>query len=53
VLYIGQALGSAIGGILFSRDLLHEAGYVAAAFIALAVIVVTLTRPRPAALAAA
>jgi DHA1 family inner membrane transport protein len=53
VLYIGQAVGSAIGGILFSRDLLHEAGYVAAAFIALALMVVTLTKPRPAAVASA
>jgi DHA1 family inner membrane transport protein len=53
VLYIGQAVGSAIGGILFSRDLPHGAGYVAAAFIASALFVVTLTRPRPAAVAPA
>ena len=53
VLYIGQAVGSAIGGILFSHDLLHGAGYVAAAFIALALMVVTLTRPSPAASASA
>ena len=46
VLYIGQAVGSAIGGMLFVRDLLHGAGYVAAAFIALALIVVILTKPR-------
>ena len=49
VLYIGQAVGSAIGGMLFARDLLHGAGYVAAAFIALALMVVILTKPRPAA----
>jgi len=46
-LYIGQAIGSAAGGVLFARDLLHGAGYVAVAFIALALVVVTLTRPRP------
>jgi predicted MFS family arabinose efflux permease len=50
VLYIGQAVGSAIGGMLFARDLLHGAGYVAAAFIALALMVVILTKPRQAAL---
>jgi predicted MFS family arabinose efflux permease len=46
VLYIGQALGSAVGGALFSRELLHGAGYVAAAFVALALGIVVLTRPR-------
>jgi predicted MFS family arabinose efflux permease len=49
VLYIGQAVGSAIGGVLFAHDLLHGAGYVAAGFIALALMVVILTRPRRAA----
>ena len=49
VLYIGQAVGSAIGGMLFARDLLHGAGYVAAAFIALALMVVILTKPQQAA----
>ncbi len=49
VLYIGQAVGSAIGGMLFARDLLHGAGYVAAGFIALALMVVILTKPRQAA----
>ena len=38
VLYIGQAVGSAIGGFLYARDLLYAAGYVAAAFVALALI---------------
>ena len=46
-LYIGQAIGSAAGGVLFARDLLHGAGYVSVAFIALALVVVTLTGPRP------
>jgi MFS transporter, DHA1 family, inner membrane transport protein len=36
VLYIGQAVGSAIGGMLFVRGLFDEAGYVAAVFVALA-----------------
>ena len=49
VLYVGQALGSAIGGLLFARDWLHGAGYVSAAFVALALTMVILTKPRPAA----
>ena len=48
VLYIGQAVGSAIGGFLYARDLLYAAGYVSAAFIALALVTVILTRPRKA-----
>jgi MFS transporter, DHA1 family, inner membrane transport protein len=47
VLYIGQAIGSAVGGVLYARDLLHDTGYVAIAFIALALTTVILTRPRP------
>jgi MFS transporter, DHA1 family, inner membrane transport protein len=46
VFYIGQAVGSVIGGMLYARDLLYGAGYVAVAFIALALVVVVLTRPR-------
>jgi DHA1 family inner membrane transport protein len=46
VLYVGQAIGSAVGGVLYARDLLYGAGYVALAFIALALVLVTLTRPR-------
>jgi DHA1 family inner membrane transport protein len=49
VLYIGQAIGSAIGGVLYARGLLHETGFVATAFVALALLTVFLTRPRPAA----
>jgi predicted MFS family arabinose efflux permease len=49
VLYVGQALGSAIGGLLFARDWLHGAGYVSAAFVALALTMVILTKPRRAA----
>ena len=44
VLYVGQAVGSAIGGILYSRDLLHGSGYVAMVFVALALITVISTR---------
>jgi predicted MFS family arabinose efflux permease len=46
VLYIGQAVGSAIGGVLYARELLHAAGYVAAAFVALALTTVILTKPK-------
>jgi MFS transporter, DHA1 family, inner membrane transport protein len=52
VLYIGQAVGSAIGGALFARDWLHGTGYVAMAFIALALTIVILTGPRRAAASA-
>jgi predicted MFS family arabinose efflux permease len=48
-LYVGQAIGSGVGGMLFARDLLHGAGYAAAAFIALALVAVILTKPRQAA----
>ena len=44
VLYIGQAVGSAIGGVLYARDLLHASGYVAMGFVALALITVIWTR---------
>jgi DHA1 family inner membrane transport protein len=47
VLYIGQAIGSAVGAVLYGRDLLHGAGYVATAFVALALVTVIATRPRP------
>lgn len=53
VLYIGQAIGSGIGGLLYARDWLHGIGYVAAFFIALALAAVIATRPRPAARVAA
>jgi predicted MFS family arabinose efflux permease len=50
VLYIGQAVGSAIGGTLFARDLLYAEGYVSMGFVALALLMVVLTgRRRPAA----
>ena len=46
VLYIGQAVGSAIGGVLYARDLLHGAGYVAMGFVALALATLVMTKPR-------
>lgn len=53
VLYIGQAVGSAVGGALFARELLHTLGFVAVGFVVLALILVLLTRPRPATAATA
>jgi predicted MFS family arabinose efflux permease len=49
VLYVGQAIGSAIGGLLYARDLWYGAGYVSMGFVALALVAVTLSRPRRAA----
>src|SRR5262249_61537402 len=47
VLYVGRAIGSAIGGAPYARDLLYENGFVALAFIVLALLAITgLTRPR-------
>jgi MFS transporter, DHA1 family, inner membrane transport protein len=46
VLYVGQAAGSAIGGALFAHELLRSMGFVAAAFLGVALAVVILTRPR-------
>jgi predicted MFS family arabinose efflux permease len=48
VLYIGQAVGSATGGALFARDLLHTIGFVAVGFVVAALVIVAVTRPRPA-----
>jgi predicted MFS family arabinose efflux permease len=45
VLYVGQAIGSATGGLLFGRDLLHGMGFAAAGFVVLAVVLVLQTRP--------
>jgi MFS transporter, DHA1 family, inner membrane transport protein len=46
VLYIGQAIGSAIGGVLYGRNLLYSAGYVSMGFVALALLTVILTGSR-------
>ena len=50
-LYVGQAIGSATGGMLFARGQLYGTGYVSVAFIALALMVMILTRPRQVAVA--
>jgi predicted MFS family arabinose efflux permease len=43
-LYVGQAVGSAIGGLLYANDLLVGIGYTGATFVALALTTVILTR---------
>jgi len=43
-LYVGQAIGSGIGGALYAHDLLYGIGYAGAAFVALALITVIATR---------
>ena len=43
-LYVGQAIGSAIGGLLYAHDLLYGIGYAGAGFVALSLITVILTR---------
>jgi len=45
VLYIGQAIGSFVGGIFYERELLHAQGFVGAAFVAVALALVITTRP--------
>lgn len=44
LLYIGQAIGSAIGGMLFAREMPGAIGYVGAALIFVAVLTVIATR---------
>jgi predicted MFS family arabinose efflux permease len=44
VLYIGQAIGSGIGGVLYARDLLYGAGYVSMGLVALALLTVMQTK---------
>jgi DHA1 family inner membrane transport protein len=45
-LYTGQAIGSALGGILFSFDMVHGMNYVGLAFVAAAIAVWALTRDK-------
>jgi len=45
VLYIGQAMGSAIGGLFYAHELFRSLGFVAAAFVALALTLVVLSSP--------
>ncbi|THD50874.1 MAG: MFS transporter [Bradyrhizobium sp.] len=44
VLYVGQAIGSAIGGLLYARELLYGIGYAGMAFVALALMTAISTR---------
>jgi MFS transporter, DHA1 family, inner membrane transport protein len=46
VLYIGQAIGSFVGGTFYARDLLHVQGFVGAAFVAIALALVFATGPK-------
>lgn len=43
-LYVGQAIGSAIGGLLYAHERLYSVGYAGATFVALALVMVVLTR---------
>jgi len=43
-LYVGQAIGSGLGGLLYAHDLLRGIGYAGIAFVALALTTVILTR---------
>src|SRR3984957_2385753 len=42
-LYVGRAIGSRLGGLLYAHDLLYGMGYAGTAFVALALITVILT----------
>ncbi len=46
VLYIGQAIGSFVGGLFYEREYLHGVGFVAVAFLAVALMLVVVSRPR-------
>jgi DHA1 family inner membrane transport protein len=43
-LYVGQAIGSAIGGLLYAQELLRGIGLAGAVFVALALMTVVSTR---------
>ena len=43
-LYVGQAIGSGIGGLLYGHGLLYGIGYAGTAFVALALVTVIATR---------
>ncbi|MGA8901947.1 MFS transporter [Bradyrhizobium sp.] len=43
-LYVGQAIGSAIGGLLYAHEHLYGIGYAGAAFVALGLMAIILTR---------
>jgi predicted MFS family arabinose efflux permease len=43
-LYVGQAIGSAIGGLLYAHEFLYGIGYAGAAFVALGLMTIVSTR---------
>ena len=43
-LYVGQAIGSGIGGLLYAHELLYGVGYAGTAFVASALVIVVVTR---------
>jgi DHA1 family inner membrane transport protein len=45
-LYTGQAIGSALGGLLFAQGYLHGVGFVGCAFVAAGIAVWSITRDR-------
>ena len=44
--YVGQAIGSGVGGVMFGLDMLHGIGFVGLAFVAASIAVWTITRDR-------
>lgn len=44
--YVGQAIGSGVGGVMFGMDLLNGVGFVGAAFVAASIAVWAITRDR-------
>ena len=46
VLYVAQAVGSALGGFLYAQGLLHAVGFAGCAFVAAAIAVWAITRDR-------
>jgi MFS transporter, DHA1 family, inner membrane transport protein len=46
VLYVGQAIGSGIGGLLFGHDLLDGIGLVAIGFLTSALALTVMSGPR-------
>jgi predicted MFS family arabinose efflux permease len=44
--YVGQAIGSGVGGVMFGLGLLHGIGFVGLAFVAAAIAVWSMTRDR-------
>ena len=44
--YVGQAIGSGVGGVMFGLELLHSIGFVGLAFVAAGIAVWSVTRDR-------